>query len=216
MIVRNGIDLEKYKHLPDKEIFRNKFGIEENEVVILYLGRINEIKGIKYLIEAISDIKDLPLKLIIIGEDDRYYLSTLLNIINKKNIQGKIILINGLYGKEKIEAYAAADIFCLPSLYDCAPNSMLEACACGLPIVTTYNNGLCHIVGDGAGILVHSKNSEEIKAALINIIKNPEMRMVMGQYAKKHIFSDYSWDIITNDLEKIYHEITQKRSHKKG
>jgi glycosyltransferase involved in cell wall biosynthesis len=205
-IIHNGIDKGTFSILPERGLFRKKYQIKEEDIIILFLGRINEIKGLKYLIKAIKEIKDNNIKLVIVGPDDNY-CSKLLKLINQTNTKDKIILINGLYNQEKLEVLVSADIFCLPSLYDCAPNSMLEACACGLPIITTYNNGLYKIIENGAGIVINSKNSEEIRKAILYLVRNPRIRDIMGKNARDIVFSRYTWDKIANNIEKLYFNV---------
>ena len=102
--------------------------MRDNEIVILFLGRINEIKGLKYLIEAVFLLNNPFIHLFLVGPDDNY-LKSLIQIVKKYKIQKQVTIINGLYNSDKIEVYRGANIFCLPSIYDCAPNSLLEAAA---------------------------------------------------------------------------------------
>jgi len=201
-IIRNGIDTEMFKKIPPRSIFRKKYEIKPDENVLLFVGRINKIKGLKYLIEALSRLKDRKIRLFIIGPDDNY-LGELKTYIDKFNLNN-INIIKGLYGAEKLEALAGSDIFVLPSIYDCSPNSMLEACASGLPIITTTENGLHKIISDGAGILINSKDSKALSSAIIKLITDPQLMKKMGAKGSKIVFDKYSWNKVTDELEKLY------------
>jgi len=204
-ILNNGIEIQNFKNLPSRSIFRNKYGINDDDLLILFLGRINEIKGLRYLVGSFSYLKNFPkIKLLIIGPDDNY-LSKLIELIKKLNLNEKIIIINGLYGQEKIEALSASDIFCLPSIYDCCPNSMLEACAAGLPIITTKTNGLNDITLKGAGICVKSRDSDALKKAILNLTRTKNKMIEMGKIGRSIVEKEYDWNNIIEILEDHYY-----------
>ena len=206
VLLNNGIDVSEFYNLPEKSIFRNKFNLSMKDIIILYLGRINKVKGLNFLVEAFSELTiNGKVKLILIGPDDNY-LNSLQKIIRKYKLTPNILIIEGLYGREKLEAYSSADIFCLPSIYDCCPNSMLEACASGLPIITTYANGLFDIVKNGAGIVVNSQNTIELIKALITLTDNQKLRSKCGSYGREVVLYEYSWNKIIDLLESIYYE----------
>jgi glycosyltransferase involved in cell wall biosynthesis len=205
-VLNNGIDFRNYDNLPSRSIFRNKYGIKDDDILILFMGRINEIKGLRYLVESVSNLRNFPeIKLVIIGPDDRY-LSKLLNLIKKLKLTEKVIIIEGLYGMDKVEAYSASDIFCLPSIYDCCPNSMLEACAAGLPIITTKTNGLSCLLENGGGIVVSPGNTESIKKALLYFVQNPDRIKDCGLHLKKIVSDNYNWDNTANIIESYYYK----------
>ncbi len=206
VVLNNGIDVSEFYNLPEKSVFRKKFNLSMKDIIILYLGRINKVKGLNFLVEAFSELtKNRKVKLVLIGPDDNY-LKSLQKIIRKYELTPNILIINGLYGREKLEAYSSADIFCLPSIYDCSPNSMLEACASGLPIITTYANGLFDIVKNGAGIVINSQNTIELIKALITLNNNPRLRKKCGNYGREIVLCEHNWNKIIDLLESIYYK----------
>lgn len=212
-ILNNGIDIQQFQNLPSRSVFRKKYDISESDIIVLFIGRIHQIKGLKYLIEAFSDLKrKMNIKLVIIGPDDNY-LNLLLKRIYKLKLNDKIIIIEGLYGQQKIEAYAAADIFCLPSIYDCSPTSLLEACASKLPIITTNTNGLSKIIKEGAGIVVPPCNGEKLRDALLYLINNPDKRKEFGRIGRKKVFKEYNWEKIINSLESYYYKFLESEDN---
>ncbi|MEJ2249399.1 MAG: glycosyltransferase [Candidatus Lokiarchaeota archaeon] len=205
-ILFNGIDSKQYKTLPPKNIFREKYNFSEDDIIVLYLGRLNEIKGLNYLIRAFSMIeKNKKLKLVLVGPDDNY-LNYLISLILKYNLKNRVKIINGLYGQEKLEAYSGADIFCLPSIYDCCPNSMIEALAAGLPVVTTSNNNLCNIIEDSCGEVIEPKNPVEIKESILRIVKNLDTIRISTNKHKNEVLNSFDWDNIVNSLENYYYK----------
>jgi glycosyltransferase involved in cell wall biosynthesis len=137
-IIPNSIDLSEFSDLPLKGTFRTKYGIGENEKVILFLGRIHKIKGIDILIEAYADlVKEVPeIRLVIAGPDD-HFLSVLQDQIRRLHVEKQPLFTGPLYNQEKLAAYVDADVYVLPSRYETYPTTVLEAWACGTPVIIT-------------------------------------------------------------------------------
>jgi len=207
-LIKIGINLNEFNNLPPRTIFREKYNIKDDDIIILFLGRINEVKGIKYLIEAISKIKNSKVFLYIVGPKNSY-LTSLLKQIQKYKLHNRITIIDGLYDSAKIEAYIGADIYCLPSIYDCAPNSLLEACACGLPIITTTSNGLFEIARNGAGIVVEPRDSEALKDAILKIVNDRQTMSQWGRKGREIVQEEFNWEDKLKELEDLYYSKLQ-------
>jgi glycosyltransferase involved in cell wall biosynthesis len=139
-IVPNGIELSNYLDLPSRGYFRKKFDIDEDEKVILYLGRMHESKGLNLLIAAFSIIlkKVNRSRLVIMGPDDGYAL-TLHRLISAFGIEEKVIITGFVEKLDKIAGLMDSDVFVTPR-FDGFPVTFLEACLAKCPIVTTSND----------------------------------------------------------------------------
>ncbi|NIT57028.1 MAG: glycosyltransferase, partial [Aliifodinibius sp.] len=139
-IIPNGIELSEFENLPERGRFRRKHDLGDDQRVILYLGRIHKIKikGLDLLVRAFAELtKPLnSVKLVIAGPDDGY-LSSLKKLITDLGISNEVLFTGHLYGEDKVEAYVDADVFVLPSTYEIFGNVVLEACACGTPVIVT-------------------------------------------------------------------------------
>ncbi len=205
-IIPNGIDLSEFKKLPKRKNFRKKYSIDNDEKIILFLGRINKIKGLDILVKAFANLeKEVNnIRLVIIGPDDGY-LNDLKNQINLLNISDKILLTGSLFGKEKLEAYVDADIYVLPSIYENFPNSVLEACAIGLPIVMTNACGLTNVINNKAGYAVPYDDSQ-LQSTIKRLLINDKIRKKFGKAGKK-IAKKFTWERSGKLLENIYKNI---------
>ena len=203
-IVPNGIDLSEYENLPEKREFRRKYSIREDEKMILYLGRIHKIKGIDLLVEAFADlIKELDgVRLVIVGPDDGF-LSTLKRQIEDLNIGDRILFTGLLPEKDKLGAYVDADVYVLPSVYETFPVTVLEACACGTPVIVTDRCGAANIVNDNNVGHVVEYDKDQLQDAIFKILTNDELSHFGGN-GKKLVRKKFSWDIVVEQLEKIY------------
>ena len=206
-IIPLGIETDEFDLLPSKGGFRKRHLISEKEKIILFLGRINEHKGIGLLIRAFADIakKKNDVRLVIVGRDDGY-LSTMNKLINDLSLTGRIIFAGPLYGSDRIEAYVDADVFTLtPSHYEETSLAALEAAAAGTPVIITEQAGIPYLDAYKGGITIRY-NRDELKTALTDLLMNDPLREEMGRNARKLIYEIFSWDKVVEQMERIYYE----------
>jgi glycosyltransferase involved in cell wall biosynthesis len=203
-IIPNGIDLSEYENLPERGIFRKKYGINDDEKVVLYLGRLHKIKGLDLLVDAFSDLVNRKdnIKLVIVGPDDGY-LSILKRQIDNLALNDKVLLTGPLYGNEKLSAYVDADVYVLPSKYEIFGITALEACACGTPVIVTDCCGIANLVDDKVGCVVEFDKSQ-LRDAMFKILSDEELRMRFGGNGRKLVEERFDWSKIVNRVEKAY------------
>ncbi len=206
-IIPNGIDLSEFNALPRRGLFREKHGLGEQERVVLYLGRIHEIKGLDLLVSAFARVipKIPDSRLVIIGPDDGY-LSTLMSIIlNSAELAKKTLVLPPLQDMEKLEALVDADVYVLPSKYDAFPMSVLEAIACGAPTIVTEGCGLANDCRGKVG-LVSRANGTELGEALVKVMVDEDLRSKFRRNSSGWI-KDYDVKRTVSRLEEVYEEI---------
>jgi len=204
--VPNGINLDEFKKLPKKGEFRKKYKIKENEKIILYLGRIHEIKGLDLLVKVFAELSkksDNP-KLVIAGPEDGY-LNSLKNIAKILKIENKILFTGPLFGKDKLTAYVDADIFVLPSKYESFGNVALESLACGTPIIITKGCGLSEYIDKKVGYII-DYNKQQLLETLYNILTKDKKINIMSKNAKKFV-EKFSWTKVIENLVNIYQNV---------
>jgi len=205
-VIPNGIDLSEYNSLPQRGVFRKKYGIGDNEKIVLYLGRIHRIKGIDLLIEAFANLqKELKnVKLVIVGPDDGY-LFDCRKLARRLRIDENVLFITPLYGINKLQAYVDADVYVLPSRYDASPISVLESIACGTPVILSENCCVSEILGNNVGVIVRF-SPEELRQALFEVLTKKELlrrfRMNCGPVVKHFGISN-----AISKLERVYEEV---------
>ena len=202
-IVPNGIDLSEYDNLPKRGEFRKKYLIREDEKVILYLGRIHKIKGIDLLVEAFSDlIKELDdIRLVIVGPDDGF-LSSLKRQIEDLKIGDRILFTGPLYERDKLKAYVDADVYVLPSIYETFPNTVLEACVCGTPVIVTDRCGIADFVDKVGSVVEYDKG--QLRDAMTKNLSDDELRRRLGEEGRKWVRKEFGWDKVVRKEEEIY------------
>ncbi|MBQ2961894.1 glycosyltransferase [Methanobrevibacter sp.] len=209
-IVPLGINLVEYEDLPAFGRFRSKFNIEDDEKLILFVGRIHEIKGLDLLMDSFNDLinglrddaKDEKIKLAIVGPDDGY-LSRLEEKIKDYSLEEKVIITGPLYNEEKQEALVDCDLFVMPSRYESFTTSGLEAMACSKPLVLTKNNHI-HDWVDGNVGLACDDDKDSLREAIQAVLFDKNLSRTFGENGKKLVVEKYNWDIINNQILEIY------------
>ncbi len=216
-IVPLGINLEEYENLPSFGEFRSKFNIDENDKLILFVGRIHEIKGLGLLIDAFNDLinqntennsledNSYSIKLAIVGPDDGY-LTELENKIKEYSLEENVIITGPLYNDEKQEALVDCDLFVMPSKYESFTTSGLEAMACSKPLVLTKNNHI-HDWVDGNVGLACEDNKDSLRESIEKILFDEELSLIFAENGRKLIKEKYNWNIINNQILEIYNKI---------
>lgn len=205
-IVPNGINFLQYLDLPCKGLFKKKYSIKKEEKVVLYLGRIHKIKGIDLLVNSFSKLvqKFDNLKLVIVGPDDGY-MSILNKQIESLNINDKVLFAGSLYDRDKLEAYVDADIYVLPSHSEGFPTTVLEACACGTPIIISEGCRITDIVENKVGY-VTSFEENDLCNLMFELLYNDELRNKFGNNGRKLVKEHFDWSIICKKIENLYLE----------
>ena len=216
-IVPLGINLEEYDNLPAYGKFRSKFNIGENDKLILFVGRIHEIKGLDLLLDAFNDlivqsneknslenIDCSSIKLAIVGPDDGY-LVKLEEKVKEYSLEENVIITGPLYKEEKQEALVDCDLFVIPSKYESFTTSGLEAMACSKPLVLTKNNHI-HDWVDGNVGLACEDNKDSLREAIGKVLFDEELSQIFAENGNKLIKEKYNWDIINDQILEIYNK----------
>jgi len=208
-VIPNGIDLSEYAVLPPKGCFKKKFGISDDEKIVLYLGRIHRIKGIDILVKAFTNvIKKLDaVRLVIVGPDDGY-LREVKALIKTLNIDDNVLITGPLYGKDKLEAYVDAEVYVLPSRYETFPMTVLEAYACGKPVIASKVGGLPDLVTNGqTGLLVDPGNIVQLTKNILYLLDHADGAIEMGLQGKQFVKENFTIKKVTDKLQGLYSDV---------
>ncbi|MDP8262999.1 MAG: glycosyltransferase [Candidatus Ancaeobacter aquaticus] len=217
LFVDAGIDEEKITIIPngidptlflgkDDERFREKYQIGEYPF-ILFVGRLNSIKGPDLLLKAFLKIKDeFPnIKLVIAGPDDGMY-NELYEFVNSSGLKDRVVFIGHIADDVKSMAYNAADLVVIPSRSDVMSIVSLEAGASETPVLITEECGFSEIENIGGGKVV-SATVESIGGGLREMLKNINTLPLMGKKLQKYVIDNYSWDSIVSKYIDMYEEL---------
>ena len=207
-IIPNGIDFKRFNkdQNPISEF-------QDGKLNILFLGRLEKRKGLRYLLEAFSDLKwDYPnIRLIIVGignEDKTAY-----RIIAERHIED-VVMVGAVSYVDLPRYYHSADIYCSPATGgESFGIVLLEAMASGKPVIATNIDGYSSVMTNRKeGILVDPESSLSIKNALEEMINDSKLR---NDFAKNGLATalKYDWASVTKDIIKYYeYHLELKRS----
>ena len=184
-IIHNGVDTTLFTPSTSEKISDKK--------QILWVGRFVTGKGVEYLIEAfLKVLKKIPgTHLVLVGVGPEK--PAIEERIRKLHLQSSVTLIDYLDNEELPGVYKNSDVFVLPSLMEGVPRTILEAMACGVPVVTTNLPHLMDII-DGAGLVVPPKDLALLSNAILTILEDASLAEKMGQRGRKRIVQEYSWE----------------------
>lgn len=169
---------------------------------LLFVGKLRKYKGVEYLIEA---IKELPVKLFIVGNGEEY--QSLLQKANYLDLNDKIVFEPNADDNALLNFYKNCDLFILPSVNEAEAFGVvqLEAMANGLPVINTLlKSGVPHVsLNNETGITVLPKDSNAIKNAIINIIRNKERYELFSKNALERV-KIFSEDTMATSYLNIY------------
>ena len=202
-VIPNGIELREYTEIRPVE------EVKCPSKRILFVGRLHPIKGVQYLLQAMKVVhKKMPdAKLILVGDgEEREHLESLTGSLE---IREYVEFVGRAPHEMVLDYMNRSEVFVLPSLSEGFPVTILEAMACGLPIVATRVGGVPDIIEDGInGYLVDTKNPEQIAQALQKILENEQLRGNISSNNREEA-EKYSWDRIVINLERIYQNTLQ-------
>lgn len=200
-IIPMGVDLNLFKPF-SRHFYGNN---SENSPIILTVGRLDKNKGFNYLIDAMPKlIHRFPeLKLIIAGDGPEK--NNLLNQIKNLHLEQNVSMVGAVRNKDLPKYYNTADLFVLPSLKEGLGVVLLEAMACGTPVIGSAIGGIKDIIKDGeTGLLVKPENSEDISNRIIEILSDELLRQRLSGQGVKLVKERFSWDIVVKQFIGIY------------
>ncbi len=211
-IIPNGIDARDRGELPEPGSFRRRFGLDPDRRLILFLGRINKIKGTDMLIEAFARLGDLDAQLAIVGPDDGQ-LAEVRSLICKYNLDPSVSLPGLATGSEVLAAYQDADLFVLPSRSDAFPVTIMEACLMGTPMVVTDRCQIADLLGGRVAEVVPF-DADAFAAAIRRLLTDRERYDRYRANCQGIIADTFSINAVVNRLEAVYERVTaETRKH---
>lgn len=210
-VIPNGLRPENFRLSAQRGSFRKDLGLGHDDVLILYLGRLNRRKGIDVLIAAFVELhrerKDTAL--VIAGPDDGYE-QKLKEIAKSSGVEDSIHFLG--YIPDKVRAYADADMLVYPSHHEIFGMVPFEAILCDAPVVVSNDCGCGQIVMDAScGLAIPPGDEEALKSAVNKIIEDSQGAREMVKRGQKYIVENLDGDSIARRVEEAYCEILNKR-----
>jgi glycosyltransferase involved in cell wall biosynthesis len=213
-LVNLGIPKNRIVYLPNSiDINYFKPGKHKEENLLLYVGRISELKGLHILMKALKHLKQ-SVRLLIIGPPDwnRTYYQNLLNLVERENQKGIHIVkyLGAMEQSEILEWYQKASLFILPSFAEGLPVTILEALSCETPVIATPVGGIPEIIKNRqTGILTPPGDPNSLAKAINFLLENEDIRLKMACEGRKLVKEKYSLETACKKLCSIYKQLKE-------
>jgi D-inositol-3-phosphate glycosyltransferase len=206
-VIPCGVNLDLFK-ISEKRAARQRIGITDGKI-ILFVGRIERLKGIDRLVQTLPFLQDIKPTLVIVGEDGNRPGETdnLRKLADNLGVANSVFL-PGLQDYEKLpDFYNAADVCAFPSYYESFGLVPLESLACGTPVVATDVGDLKHIIRDGETGFVIPNNQPQLLAAKLRAVLDGTNQNLLDRQAIRFSVTRYGWDKIAHAVTGVITEL---------
>jgi len=196
------------RRLQLREAARVEIQLAPHQFALLLVGNDWLNKGLPVLLEAMQRLRELPLQLLVVGQDDS---SPYKNIISARSLDGRI---HFLPPRKDVEFYyAASDAYTGPSKEDALPLPPAEAMACGLPVIVTAKCGISEIIADGRNGLVMQDpmNADDLAAKIRQLYEDCDFRQRLSEKAAETM-RQFAWDRSAREFRELLLQSLQKKN----
>lgn len=206
VVVPLGVDLREFQDLPAPGRLRERFPEIGDREIILFLGRINFKKGLDLLVQALARLvsRRRDVHLVLAGPDDDAYGARVREWLRREGVAGHATFTGMLGGEEKLAALGDAQMFVLPSYSENFGMALVEAMACGLPVVISDKVNLWREVESAGAGLVTPCEVPPLAAALERLLGETGLAAEMGRCGKELVARRFQWDKIALSLREMY------------
>ena len=205
-VIPNGISEDWLQGHGEASAFQHDLNLPDGIRIMLFLGRITPKKGLPMLVRAMQTIRSRlgGWRLIIAGVDEFGHQQEVESLVRRLNMNGVVQFIGPLYGQNKRDAFAAADLFVLTSHSEGAPVTILEALGAGVPVLVTRASPWKELHTNHCGWWVDI-STESIAEALEGAINIPKETLhEMGQRGRELVYAHYTWHKVARKTLLLY------------
>lgn len=219
----NGVDPQKYDpQRIDEEVvrkLRQQYGLEDNDLMALFIGRLVWVKGVDKLIRAMPNVlKKVPnIKLVILGLGEMgEYLEKLVRSLKLQ--EAVKFRFEFVPEEERIAHYAACDVAVYPSLYEPFGIVALEAMSMDKPVVVGAAgvSGMREVVvpsgPDQCGFHINPNDPADIAWGIVNAVQDPHKKAQFGQKGRKRVLQKFSWDSAAERTVQLYKDLLESKN----
>jgi D-inositol-3-phosphate glycosyltransferase len=199
----------------DKRGARHALGFDKREPIVLFVGRIQPLKGLDVAIEALALLKNERARLVVVGgasgADGDHEVARINELIVRRGVAARVTFVDPQPHHMLSTYYRAADVVAVPSRSESFGLVALEAAACGIPVVASAVGGLLTIVHhDSTGYLVADRKPELFAEYIDRLLANPVAAHSMGERAAD-MARRYTWSFAAARLRRVYADVTTRQ-----
>lgn len=210
VVINSGLNLDRYRQaVIDRVKVKEEFSVQENEFLVGMIGRLEPVKGPQYFVEASTLVcKEFPQTKFLVAGDGR--LKPELEFQARRlGVYDRFIFTG--WREDIPEILPILDILVLPSLNEAVGRILIEAGACGIPVIASRVGGIPEIVKDNqTGVLVAAGDPPRLAEAIILLLKDRERRLRMGENARAWVDGKFSAENMADKFAKVYEELVKE------
>lgn len=202
------MDLDPYRDLPGPQLAREKFAVlrEDGAPTVLFLSRLHYKKGPEFLLQAAAKLKELGVtgKVAFAGTGDPAYIDSLKAMAEQLGVSDRVHFLGMVVGREKLSLYQSADLFVLPTSQENFGLVLIEALACGTPIVTTKGVDIWRDVEASGSAMICDQAPQHLAETISTILNNDGLRRGMASKARQWVFREFDERVLLRRFEGLY------------
>jgi len=209
-VVYCGVDFDRFKPLEDKELLtkvKEKYGIDKE--YFLYLGTLEPRKNLVRLVQAYAAAKrekaEFPCLVLAGGKGWMY--EEIFRTVQTLGLEQDVLFTGYVADEEVPVLMAGAFAFCFPSVYEGFGMPVLEAMACGTPVLTSKDSSMEEIAGEKT-VLVDAMSAEDITKGLVRLFEDVKLRMKLSEQGLSKV-KEYTWEAGAKQLMQVYEELVK-------
>jgi D-inositol-3-phosphate glycosyltransferase len=215
VVIPGGVDLDRFAPRQRADA-RAELGLDPHRKIVLFVGRIQRLKGLEVLVRAFAQLADLDAELLIVGgrpgtSHETREISRLQHLAARLGVAERTRFMGAVAHEQLPAYYSAADVSAMPSSYESFGLVAAESLACGTPVVATRVGGLRSIVRDGeSGLLVPWRDADLFAERLRRVLLDSELRADLASHARESVLQ-YGWDRIADEHLALFDEVRAAR-----
>jgi glycosyltransferase involved in cell wall biosynthesis len=207
--IHNAVNVGRFS--PDGEVSQRLMSLKDGRKCVLYVGRVNEKKGVRDLIRAFEIVlsKQRDCILAVAGSGDKEYVEGLVNEVGRAGLGDHVYFLGPVPNREMPALMRAADIIAYATREgEGIPRALLEGMACGKPVVATEVAGIPEAVIDGVtGFLVKPRDIVALADRLSTLLMDDSLRREMGLRARKLVETEFNYDTVIPKIASLLREV---------
>jgi glycosyltransferase involved in cell wall biosynthesis len=214
-VIPMGVDLDLFQRSSEVELLRSHY--RRDGRIVLFVGRLIDLKGVDYLIKALPRVivRFPDVKLLIIGSGPQK--DRLVHLTKQLGMERHVSFIGAVSQKDLIKFYSLAHLLVLPSIVNHAGETeglgvvLIEAMACGLPVIGSDVGGIPDLIKDGeTGLLVKQKDPDLLAEKINILLGTSDLKQRLIENGYKMVKENFSWDIIADKFVEIYRDVLKR------
>jgi glycosyltransferase involved in cell wall biosynthesis len=178
--------------------------LDDNDNVILFAGRLDPLKGLHLLLRGLAKMQFKSWMLLVVGTGSHSYERYLRNLSFKLGLTEKVLSIGNVSHSKLPYFYSIAQVYVLPSVFEGLPSTILEAMACGTPVIAAKVGGIPEVISNGYnGLLLDSLSEDEIGRTIERVLMDSSFRKRLSQRALRTVQEKFSWKISAENYIKL-------------